>query len=177
MPNHAEIVSLIGKRAFAPVMSNLTRPLYVEAMVALLLGKRWRYLGDWDGWDLERDDGKRLEVKQSAARQPRTDRPGLDGRGTAPRFDIAPRDGYWLDGANEFVAEPGRHAHIFVFAHHPVLDAKECDQRDPAQWRFYVLPTTNLPEGQQSIGLRPLIELGAREVLHGRLADEVQRNL
>ena len=57
-------------------MSNLTRPIYVEGLVSLLLGNRWKYLGDWDGWDLERDDGKRLEVKQSAARQPWTDRPG-----------------------------------------------------------------------------------------------------
>ena len=129
-----EIVALIGMRAYGSVMSNLTRPSYVEGLVSLLLGKRWRYLGDWDGWDLERDDGKRLEVKQSAARQPWTDRPGREGRETIASFDIAPRKGYWADGGKRWVVRAGRHADLFVFAHHPVLNAIECDQRDAKQW-------------------------------------------
>lgn len=157
-PTHAEIVELIGKRAYSCVMSNLTRPIYVEGLVSLLLGKRWKYLGDWDGWNLERDDGKRLEVKQSAARHPWTDRPGRDGRETIASFDIAPRKGYWADGGNQWVAKPGRHAHVFVFAHQPVLDKKKCDQRDADQWRFYVVRTERLPEKQKRIGLGPFGE-------------------
>jgi hypothetical protein len=52
-PSHRDIVDLIGKRAYGRVMSNLARPIYVEGLVSLLLGNRWKYLGDWDGWDLE----------------------------------------------------------------------------------------------------------------------------
>jgi hypothetical protein len=168
-PTHDEIVALIGARAYGRVMSNLTRPIYVEAMVALLLGEGWKYLGDWGGWDLERQDGRRVEVKQTAARQPWT-----QDEEAAPRFDIAPREGYWL--GTQWVACRGRHADVFVFAHHPVFDAEVCDHRDPAQWRFYVLPTARLPEGQRTIGLEPLKALDAKEVPHQQLADEVEHH-
>jgi hypothetical protein len=177
-PSHAEIVALIGKRAYGRVMSNLTRPIYVEGLVSLLLGGRWKYLGDWDGWDLERDDGKRLEVKQSAARQPWTDRPGRDGCATVASFDIAPRKGYWADGGKRWVRKAGRHADLFVFAHHPILDVDECDQRDAMQWRFYVLASGQLPATQKRIGINPLVKkLKAKEATHMSLATVVSAAL
>ena len=109
---------------------------------------------------------KRLEVKQSAARQPWS----VDEEAPA-RFDIAPREGYWK--GNQWVAAPGRYADLFIFARHPIFDPKECDQREVRQWQFYVLPTCALPPGQQTIGLATVKEKGGTEVLWDKLSDEV----
>lgn len=161
------IVRNISQRAFQTVMSNLIRPIYVEAMVWDVMGKDWHYCGEWDGWDLERKaDGARLEVKQSAVRQTWTDR--AEHQAPSPAiFDICTRQGYFDRQTNKWVQSPGRHAHLYVFADHPIFDAEKCDQRVPHQWDFYVLQTTKLPKDQQTIRLRPLKALGAKKVEDG----------
>ena len=138
------------------VMQNVIRSTYVEFQIGVLLGDGWDHVGkDWGGWDFERD-GVRLEIKQSAARQ--TWNP--NGEASKPSFDIAPRTGYF-DGLN-WVDEPGRHAHIYVFAWHDVVDASY-DQRDERQWKYLVAPRPLLPEGQKTItwsSLQRLVEDG-----------------
>nr|MEA2797746.1 hypothetical protein [Phenylobacterium sp.] len=122
-----------------PLVQNNLRAMVVEAIVDLALPDGWRWCsGDWAAWDFEHADGTYLEVKQSAAQQTWA-APTIP---TQPRFDIAHRQGRW-DGA-VWIAEPGRFAHIYVFAHHPVV-GDTADHRDPLQWRFYVVPTTDLP--------------------------------
>jgi hypothetical protein len=122
-----------------PLVQNNLRAIVVEAMVDIALPDGWRWCsGDWAAWDFEHADGTYLEVKQSAAQQtwaaPRVP--------AQPRFDIAHRQGRW-EGAT-WIAEPGRFAHLYVFAHHPIL-GDSADHRDPSQWRFYVVATTDLP--------------------------------
>src|SRR6516225_4975694 len=73
------------------------------------LGPTWRCCpGDWLGWDFEHQDGTRLEVKQSAARQ--TWAPPK--RSSRPTFDIRTRSGFYL--GSEWHPEVGRHAHLYV---------------------------------------------------------------
>ena len=127
-----------------PVMQNVIRSAYVEFQIGVLLGDEWDHVGkDWGGWDFERD-GVRLEIKQSAARQTWN----LKGGASKPSFDIAPRTGYF-DGLN-WVDEPGRHADIYVFAWHDVVD-ESCDQRDERQWRYFVASKSKLPPGRKTI--------------------------
>ena len=96
-----------------------------------------------------------MEVKQSAALQPWHDGKGVS---TSPRFDIAPRKGYWtLDGS--WIDRPGRPADIYVFGWHPERDPSVADQRAPEQWRFLVVPAARLPAAQKSIGLAGLDRL------------------
>jgi hypothetical protein len=54
-----------------PLIGNQYRSAFIEAMIEPYLAPHgWTYKGDgWSGWDFERTDGCRLEVKQSAARQ------------------------------------------------------------------------------------------------------------
>lgn len=118
-----------------------------EAIVALALEPEWRWCSeDYSSWDFDRADGVRLEVKQSAVKQSWATE-------TAPpsvaSFDIAHRKGRW-EGAL-WIEEPGRHAQLYIFAHHFVGSA-EADHRDPAQWAFYVIPTSALP-GTKRIGI------------------------
>jgi hypothetical protein len=154
-----EIFSSLVRDLFdRPIMGNLYRPHYVERMVALGLGEGFRLMSaDWSGWDIEGGDGLRIEVKQSAARQTWTDRTSLEGRTTPGSFDIAPRTGYWAEGGTKWVPKPGRHAHVYILAWHPVSEVSKADQRDPTQWRFFVVPSKDLPPDQKSIA-RTVVE-------------------
>lgn len=131
-----------------PLVTNVLRAQLVEAMIALVLEPEWHWCGaDYAPCDFERADGLRLEVKQSAARQSwSTDKP------SKAIFDVAARTG--RNEVQGWVEEYGRAAHLYVFAHHPRFD-DTADHRDPAQWLFYVVPTTALPDVKQ-IALGPI---------------------
>jgi hypothetical protein len=147
IPSPEMIRARASELAFgSPVIQNNLRALVVEVIVDEALGPGWRWCsGDWYGWDFVHQDGTRLEVKQSAARQtwaaPKSPMP--------PRFDIRQRAGFY-DGA-AWYAQPGRHADIYVFACHSIVD-DTADHRDPRQWSFYVVRTKSLPVGK-TIGL------------------------
>lgn len=146
----AAIVDRLNAEAFGkPLVTNSLRSMVVEAMLAMALPAGWRWCGaDWAGWDLEHQDGTRLEVKQSAARQTWP----APKHSSSPVFDIRQRSGWW-DGA-VWTEKAGRHADIYAFAHHPVAD-DSADHRDPAQWVFYIVATGTLPDSK-SLSLRRL---------------------
>jgi hypothetical protein len=121
-----------------PLVTNVFRSVLVEAIVAAALPD-WDWCSrDYASCDFRHRDSTRLEVKQSAARQT-----WFAGRATRASWDIRPRTGYW--GKNGWVARPGRYAHLYVLAHHPILNRK-ADHRDARQWRFYVVATSDLPK-------------------------------
>lgn len=161
------------------VLSNLTRPLYIEKLLVRLLGNEWRHVGgDWSGWDVENVRSKaRLEVKQSAARQTWTDGPDRKGKPTNPIFDIDERSGYFIDGS-KWVASPGRPADLYVFAwNQKFLPKEEVDHTDPEQWEFYILAESQLPKGQKTIGLNSLKRLHPIVADHGTVRGCVQAAL
>ena len=139
----AEVVARVVDASFGkPLVTNVLRTQLVEAMIALVLEPEWHWCGaDYAPCDFERTDGLRLEVKQSAARQSwNTDKP------SKAIFDVAARTG--RNEADGWVEEHGRAAQIYVFGHHPIFD-DSADHRDPAQWLFYVVRTTALPDVKQ----------------------------
>ncbi|MDK3075677.1 hypothetical protein QO034_21655 [Sedimentitalea sp. JM2-8] len=150
-----------------PAMQNNLRGLWVEAMIAELLGPGWKYTGgDWAGWDLQHDGGTRLEVKQSAKEQ---------SWGTAkspPRFDIKAGLGHYPDGINYVSNQTGeRLAHFYIFAWHDGTD-----QRDVGQWQFFLVASSDLPKGNKSIGLNGLRRL-AEPVSASELRDTFSMEL
>ncbi len=144
------------------IIQNNLRGIYVEMLVTELLNKSWNWTGSawsgwdsaWSGWDIEHDDKTRIEVKQSAAQQ--NWEPSHDGRSSL-RFDIRAATGYWENGIT-WIENSRRPADIYVFSWHGVKGTA-ADQRNPKQWEFIVLSSRVLPEGQKSIGLRPLQKL------------------
>lgn len=174
---HERILDMLVRRYRRPIMNNVQPGDYVECMIALALGKEWKLTSqdgwDWAAWDCEhRVSGARLEIKQSAARQSwdsETERPRPN-----PRFDIAPRKGYWPKDGGSWVAGPGRLADIYVFAWHGEVDG-HADHCNAAQWRFFVVAERCLPVGQKSIGLSGLEKIttpcGVAEL--GPAVDEV----
>lgn len=156
---HRRILNKIMRRYDRRIMSNPERAQYVECLVALTLGEDWRLTRerdgwDWAAWDCQHDSGARLEVKQAAARQSWDEEVSVPSR--SPRFDIAPRTGYWTRDGSRWLDSPGRQADLFVFAWHHERRYEYADQRDAGQWRFFVVAERNLPRGQRSIGLRKL---------------------
>lgn len=139
-PSVQEIQHKVAQAAFGnPLITNVLRGQVVEAIIACALEPLWTWCAqDYSSWDFERADGLRLEVKQSAARQTWAtfDRPSTCS------FDIAERKGRWEGPVWHNGA--GRAAHLYIFAHHPLVD-ETADHRDPTQWQFYVVATSNLP--------------------------------
>jgi len=169
------IMSIVDDLFDKPIMGNLYRPHYVERMIQCALGDDFRLMSaDWAGWDIEHSDGTRIEVKQSAARQTWTDRPSLSGRPTKGDFDIEARKGFWSVGGSRWIDQPGRHADLYIFAWHPVHDPGIADHRSVDQWRFFVVPTAELPPGQKRIS-RTVVERRWLAVTFADLREEVLR--
>lgn len=153
-----KVLSTIAGRYNRPIINNIHRAEYVEHLVAAVLGAEW-FLPwtegyDWAPWDLEhRPSGARMEIKQSAALQTWHTHEGIRTR--SPRFDIAPRTGYWTSDS-VWIDASGRPAHIYVFAWHPETDPGLADHRAPEQWLFFPIPVARLPASQKSIGLAGL---------------------
>ena len=167
------VIELYGQ----PIMSNLTRPIYVERLLARLLKGDWRFVGgDWSGWDLENTSTlARIELKQSAARQTWTDGPTRIGKPTKPIFDIEERTGHFGDNGSTWIKTPGRPADLYVFAWHPGFDPKDAvDHRDPEQWEFYLLPETRLPKGQKTLAPNSLMNLKPVKATQADIAQKVE---
>ena len=72
---------------------------------------------------------------------------------------------------------PGRNAHVYVFAWHGGT-GETADQREPANWEFYVVAERDLPD-QKSIGLGPLRRLVSPCSFHelGAVVERVRKSL
>ncbi len=157
------IQKALMRRYDTPVMNNVYRADYVECLVALALGTDWELTWEtgweWAAWDCQHTSGARLEIKHSAARQP-WDRE-IIGLPRSPRFDIAPRTGYWTQNGSQWVDSPGRPADLYVFAWHGERRDRYADQRDANQWVFFVVAERDLPKNRKSIGLKALESISA----------------
>jgi hypothetical protein len=163
-----EIALRLASRIFDQrLIGNQYRSAFIEAMIEPYIAQHgWRYVGnDWSGWDFERGESSpgqlpcdRLEVKQSAARQTWSEKRDIreiidrENR-TRPVFDIAPRTGYFSDGGSKWSPVPGRCAQTYVFAWNGTYGLPDVDHRNPAQWEFYVVPASRLPNGHRTITL------------------------
>ncbi len=161
------IQEVLARRFAAGVMDNVYRGDYVECLVAQALGDGWELTWtdgwDWAAWDIEHHSGVRIEVKQSAARQAWDRLAVAPDRRAKARFDIAPRTGYWPKGGGDWIpfAVPSRPADLYVFAWHGERRKDKADQGDPCQWQFFVVPESNLPNQQKTVGLNALGRIAA----------------
>jgi len=139
------------------LVSNATRGVLAEYIVALALGGAWEPVRrEWDAYDLKLANGTKIEVKSAAYVQA-----WKQARPSTIIFQVGKRR--WWDAETGMSSdEAARHADIYVFA---LLRHEDRDTLDPlnvAQWKFYVLPTRVLNErtrSQHSITLPSLREL------------------
>lgn len=139
------------------LVSNATRGVLAEYLVATALGLTEQVRVEWNAFDLCTEDGLRIEVKSAAYLQSWQHR-GLSRIG----FDIRPTRA-WDPSTNEYATEVVRQAEVYVFC---LLHHTEKETLDPLkvdQWEFYILPARILDEQcpqQKRISLTRLLQLG-----------------
>ena len=154
------------------LVSNVTRGVLAEYIVARAVGVPTDGVRDeWAAYDLDTTDGIKLEVKSAAYIQ----------SWWQPRFsDIrfgTKKTLSWDPETNTYGTEPTREADVYVFA---LLGHKEHHTIDPLtldQWTFYVLPTAELDEredSQHSMSL-PTLEKLASPVTFDELGGTVRK--
>ena len=160
-PVAAKAFGLLRLRYERRIMSNVDRAGFVECMVTTLLGTEWGLMwnlgDDWAPWDIEHPLGAKIEIKQSAPRQPW--HPTNVSTVGAPRFDIRPRRQF-SPSERRWTGKPERAADLYIFCWHPEAREQFADHSDPGQWKFIVVPTERLPTRQKTIGLPRVRELG-----------------
>ncbi len=161
------------------LLDNTLRGTFGEYLVALAIGDGDAFAlrtEPWANWDLQTEDGIKIEVKTTGLRQ--TWHADESQEVSTPRWDIAEKR---MDAQGKgYVGEPKRWAKVYVFALHKGRNLDICSVIDVAQWVFWVVATKNLP-GQKSIGKSTLKKIqGAKEVDFKKLKaafDSVSREI
>ena len=155
IPNRTDIVRMVAEQMYSErILNNVHRGEIVEMMVLAALGGEWKHVGlGWHPWDLQRGHGstrQRIQVKQTAALQ-------LWGKTVERvlRFGWKPNPPSYFrrDNPGEHIEDEGWFCELFVFGIHDEADEAIADQVDPEQWRFIVVPTTDLKPRTNTMNL------------------------
>ncbi|GJF14773.1 hypothetical protein NGTWS0302_37080 [Mycolicibacterium cyprinidarum] len=151
--------------AYDDLLTNTTRGVLAEYIVATALGICDTKRVEWDQYDLEMD-GVKVEVKSAAYVQS-----WKQSQLSKIVFGIRPAMG-WDARTDTYAPSAQRCADVYVFCLLKGEDRDHINPLDVAQWTFYVLSTSELNReipGQKTIGLGPLIGLGAHECAYEEL--------
>jgi hypothetical protein len=154
------------------ILSNATRGIFAEYLVAQALSLTDKPRNEWDTFDLTTEDGIKIEVKSSGYLQS-----WVQKKPTSIRFIVRSTRAYdYEDG--KYNKEPKHHADLYVFAVLKHMDMNSVDPLNLDQWEFYVIPTTEIEKRKQkSISLKaiqsiasavPFEELSDAVLMHGR---------
>lgn len=145
------------------VVSNATRGILAEYLVAQALGAAAGVRDEWAAYDLLLPDETTVEVKSAAYVQSwHQDRLSTITFGC--RKTLA-----WDPETNQMAEVKCRQAEVYVFALLAHKDQATLDPLDVAQWEFYVIPTAWLDRrtrSQHSITLSSLRSLHERPPLN-----------
>lgn len=151
--------------AYDDLLTNTTRGVLAEYIVAKALGTLATKRVEWDRYDI-RVDGIGIEVKSAAYVQS-----WVQTQPSVISFGIGPTTG-WDASTNTYAASAGRSADVYVFCLLNGTDPQHVDPLDVTQWTFYVFPTSVINRKvptQKRIGLRPLITLGPQQCTYDGL--------
>ncbi len=160
--------------AYDDLLTNTTRGVLAEYIVATALGIDEVKRIEWHGHDLDVDlNGVQVgvEVKSAAYVQ--------SWKQTKPsviEFGIGPAKG-WNAHTNTYAPSAKRSADVYIFCLLNGTIGEQVDPLDVKQWTFYVMPTTELDRKipkQKKIRLGPLKALGPKECAYGQLKAAIQ---
>lgn len=141
------------------VVSNATRGILAEYLVAQALGAAGGVRDEWAAYDLLLPDETTVEVK-SAAYVQSWHQEKLSTITFGCRKTLA-----WDPETNQMANEKCRQAEVYVFALLAHRDQATLDPLDVAQWEFYVIPTAWLDQRSRS---QHSITLPSLRALHKR---------
>jgi hypothetical protein len=155
------------------LVSNATRGVLAEYIVARALGLQAEGVrNEWAAYDLQTEDGVKVEVKSAAFVQS-WHQESL----SLIQFRVRKTQA-WDPETNLRTQERRRQADVYVFALLAHQDKHSIDPLNVGQWQFYVLPTSDLDarqRSQYSVTLKSLQHLCGSPVGYGKLAEAVNR--
>lgn len=153
------------------LVSNTTRGILAEYIVANALGLEGTIRAEWDAYDLLTQECVKIEIKSASYLQ------SWYHKKLSPiRFSIGPSRA-WEAGTNESATEVQRQADIYIFC---LLKHRDKDTLNPLeldQWAFYLLRTSVLDENcrtQKTISLGRLLQLKPRLAQYHEIEEGLQ---
>lgn len=148
------------------LLTNTTRGILAEFIVATDLGVDGILRNDWEPYDLTSENGIKIEVKTSAYIQT-----WHQTKLSKISYSIKPAT-KWNPATNRFDGTPQRHSDYYIFCllHH--IDQETINPLDLDQWTFYVLNTRTLDKelpNQKTITLSSLLNLQPIECKYGQI--------
>jgi hypothetical protein len=156
----------------ADLLSNATRGVLAEFIVASALELDIDARTEWDAYDLKTDDGLKIEIKSAAYLQSWKQR-----KLSTIQFGIAPTKG-WNAETNEFTEEIKRHADLYIFCLLAHKDKQTVDPLNLDQWVFYLLETAKPDEKfphQKKLGLTSLLKLNPHICTFSELKPAIEK--
>jgi len=153
-------------------MSNATRGILAEFLVAAAIGQSDGVRSEWDAYDLQTSSGLKLEVKSSAYLQ------SWYQRDVSRIIFSIPPTRAWNAQTNRYALETQRQADVYVFA---LLHHKEQDTVNPldlAQWTFFVVSRKRLECARpkfKSVALGQLLKIRPRVSTFHELPAAIER--
>lgn len=154
------------------LVGNAMRGILAEYIVTTAIGKADGNRTEWDAYDIETNEGIKVEVKSGAYIQSWAQR-----QLSKIQFDIRPTQG-WDSKTNSYSTDVVRQSDVYVFC---VLQHENQETIDPLnmdQWAFYVLATNELNRvvgAQKTISLARLKKLKPSIVQYGELSAAIQQ--
>lgn len=158
------------KWSASDLLSNATRGILAEYIVAKDLGVSNGVRNEWDAFDLKTKSGLRIEVKSSAYLQS-----WHQEKYSNIIFSIKPSRA-WDYETNKFEVNSLRQNDFYVFCllHHK--DKETVDPLNLDQWTFYVISTQKLNHelgDQKSLSLSRLLKLNPAECMFGDISKKI----
>ncbi len=153
------------------LVSNATRGVLAEFLVAKALGVAEGVRHEWAAYDLTAQDGTKIEVKSAAYIQ------SWHQRRFSPIAFRVPKTRAWDRESNRQSEEMRRQADVYVFAVLAHRKQSTLNPLDVSQWDFFVVPTAQLDgrtRSQHSITLNSLRALSGGSVTYSELRHAVQ---
>ena len=156
------------------LLSNATRGILAEFLVASALGLNHGVRNEWDSYDLKTETGVKIEVKSAAYLQS-----WYQQKLSKITFNIRSTLA-WDYKTSRFAKEKKRQADIYVFCllHHK--DKDTVNPMDLSQWTFYILSTEQLERAYpdaRSLSLTKLERLNPKECHFDALRQAIEDTL
>ncbi|CAN5415217.1 hypothetical protein BH10ACI1_BH10ACI1_35020 [soil metagenome] len=160
------------KWSVSDLVSNATRGILAEFLVASALGASNGVRNEWDPFDVLLTDGTKLEVKSAAYLQ-------SWAHSKLSKISFTIRQTYaWDSETNKLASELRRQSDIYIFCLLKHLDKETVNPMNLDQWQFYLLPSKILDEKipqQKTISLAKLLKLEPCVAKYGDLAACVKK--
>lgn len=153
------------------LVGNSLRGILAEYIVASALGCTSDVRQEWDAYDIQTQDGLKVEVKSGAYLQSWSQE-----KLSSIQFGIKPTYG-WDAKTNTVTENKTRQSDVYVFCLLKHKDKNTIDPMNVAQWEFYILPTFVLNREvneQATIALSSLKKLNPASVEYGEINNAIK---